>query len=110
PFAPSNDPEPSASAAVPPDLAPGDGDVGSDDELLIEWGSNPQIPIHVRSDLNAILTHPDAATTSEPRDDGDWLLVLEGEREASVAASLESRQRRILSTDGEAEDPDESVW
>jgi DNA-directed RNA polymerase specialized sigma24 family protein len=80
------------------------------DDLLIEWGSNPQIPIHVRSDINALLGRQDVAAPSATHDDSDWLLVLEDEQEDAATSSLESRRRRVLSADGEAEDPDESMW
>jgi DNA-directed RNA polymerase specialized sigma24 family protein len=80
------------------------------DGLLIEWDSNPQIPIHVRSDLNALLGQQDVAAPGAIEDNSDWLLVLEDERGDSVAGSLETRRRRMISADGEAEDPDDSGW
>jgi DNA-directed RNA polymerase specialized sigma24 family protein len=86
------------------------GEKTEDDELLIEWGSNPQIPIHMRPDLNAAISQPEAPAPSPAQDENDWLLVLEEERDEANVASLESRWRRILSADGEAEDPDESMW
>lgn len=96
------------------DAAPSGPAVPASDEdepdVLIEWGSNPQIPVHVRSDLNALLTPTDAATLSGQHDESDWLLVLDDERDGVPGASLETRRRRVLSADGEAEDPDESLW
>jgi RNA polymerase sigma factor (sigma-70 family) len=113
PFLPTNE---ATASTIGPDgaeaePATADPDEEEDDtELLIEWGSNPQIPLQVRSDLKAVLTPPDAGTLAEQHDESDWLLVLEDERDDTLGASLESRRRRILSADGEAEDPDESMW
>ncbi|HEV2236723.1 MAG TPA: hypothetical protein VGR57_08695 [Ktedonobacterales bacterium] len=98
------------SAAAAPDDETLHGERDASDGLLIEWGSNPQIPIHVRSDLNALLDHQEVAVPGAIADDSDWLLVVEDERDDAVAGSLEARRRRVISADGEAEDPDESVW
>jgi RNA polymerase sigma factor (sigma-70 family) len=94
------------AAAVASAPVPDDDDAGP----VIEWGSNPQIPIHVRTDLNAVLTAADATAQADPHDEGEWLLVLDDEHDSVSGTTLEARRRRILSADGEAEDPDESLW
>jgi DNA-directed RNA polymerase specialized sigma24 family protein len=104
---------PGTARPTPPLAAPtvsrGGGET-DENELLIEWGSNPQIPMHVRTDFNAVLAQQEAVTPNRHHDESDWLLVLEDERDEPSVGSLESRRRRILSADGEAEDPDESNW
>jgi RNA polymerase sigma factor (sigma-70 family) len=101
-------PSPNAPPAPEPD-APSPDVADADDDLVV-WDTNPSIPIHVRAGLSAVLNDASEADTSGAEADDELLLFLDAERVESKTPALESRHERTLSSDGEAEDPEDDGW
>ncbi|HEX9414327.1 MAG TPA: hypothetical protein VF916_12550 [Ktedonobacterales bacterium] len=101
-------PLPNAPPAPEPDVP--SPDVADADDDLVIWDTNPSVPIHVRAGLSAVLNDASAADTSGAEADDELLLVLDAERVESKTPAREGRHERTLSSDGEAEDPEDDGW